>query len=296
VVLDFQDPWVSAEGATHARWSKRGLSHWLAVVLEPRAIRHADFVTSVSDRQNAEMAERYPWLDRTTMAAIPIGGEPEDFDALRVNPLGSLQLHLDTTRINLSYVGTFLPRARELVRELLQALLVLKQQEPELATRVRLNFVGTSNQPNDHGVRQVTPIAEEVGVAELVTEAPQRVPFLEALTILANSDGLLLIGSDEPHYTASKIYPALMSGRPYLSLFHVASSAHAILSAAGGGCALSFANAQQLVSLRTALASALRQLAFAPETLGYANPIAYEAYTARNISRAFADIFERILS
>ncbi len=112
VVLDFQDPWVSAYGATRPKWSKEGLAHWLATVLEPLALRGASYVTSVSDGQNLEMAERYPWLDRSRMAAIPIGGDPEDFDALRRRPLENSQVWLDPKRINLSYVGTFLPARR----------------------------------------------------------------------------------------------------------------------------------------------------------------------------------------
>ena len=55
VVLDFQDPWVSAWGAKQPRWSKSGLSHQLSVLLEPKALSASDFITSVSDTQNAEM-------------------------------------------------------------------------------------------------------------------------------------------------------------------------------------------------------------------------------------------------
>src|ERR1019366_891330 len=38
VVLDFQDPWVSAWGAMQPAFSKAGLSHRLAKLLEPRAL------------------------------------------------------------------------------------------------------------------------------------------------------------------------------------------------------------------------------------------------------------------
>src|SRR5207302_1791874 len=83
VVLDFQDPWVSAWGAAQPRFSRAGLVYRAAAILEPRALHGADFVTSVSENQNAEMAARYRWLDASRMAAIPIGGDPDDFAALR---------------------------------------------------------------------------------------------------------------------------------------------------------------------------------------------------------------------
>ncbi len=292
VVLDFQDPWVSAEGAARPKWSKGGLAHRLALTLEPRAVRNADFIASVSDRQNEDMATRYPWLDRARMAAVPIGGDPDDFDALRANPPPNPQVRLDKARINLSYVGTFLPRAGPPVRTMFQALRALRQSHPELAARLTLHFVGTSNQPNGHGLFQIAPLAREEGVGDLVIETPQRVPFLEALHVLTNSHGLLLIGSDEPHYTASKIYPALMSGRPYVSLFHAASSAHAILTKAGGGLALAFDAPEPLAALAVPLRDALVELARAPERLGRSDPASYAPYTAHGVAGEFARVFE----
>jgi len=292
VTLDFQDPWVSGEGATRPKWSKGGFAYRLAVALEPHAVRHADFITSVSDRQNEEMAERYPWLDRKRMAAIPIGGDAEDFNALRAKPPKQPQVRLDPQKANLSYVGTFLPRAGPLIRTLLQAVRGLKQSHPELAARLQLNFVGTSNQPNRHDSYRIRAIAQDEGVADLVSETPQRVPFLEALHILANSQGLLLIGSDEPHYTASKIYPALMSARPYVSLFHHLSSAHGILATAGGGKAFAFADLIELSALIPDIQNALIRLSTTPESFGRADPATYAAYTAYSVSGDFAKVLE----
>jgi len=294
VVLDFQDPWVSMDGATYSKWSKAGLSHALAVMLEPRAARHAAYFTSVSDIQNAQMAARYPWLDASSMAAIPIGGDPDDFDALRSDPPTKLHVQLDPTRINLSYVGTYLPRAGPLMQVLFQAVRRLKQAHPELAAKLRLNFVGTSNQPTHVNDYRIRPLAEAEGISELVSETPQRLPFLEALHILANSHGLLLIGSDEPHYTASKIYPALMSGRPYVSLFHRQSSAHDILMAAGGGTSLCFDTPSALAALVEPLKEAIVELATQPEQFKRADPAAYEAFTARSTAGRFAKVFAEV--
>jgi Glycosyl transferase 4-like domain len=294
VVLDFQDPWVSNWGAAQPQLSKRGVVHQLALRLEPHAIRNANFITSVSDVQNAEMAARYPWLDTTRMAAIPVGGDPEDFIALRRQASAKELLDEEPDRIHLSYVGTFLPHATSLVRTLFRGFARLRAKDAALAKRIRLNFVGTSNQPSDISTYQVRPIAEAEGVADSVTEIPQRLPYMRALSWVARSHGLLLLGSDEPHYTASKVYPSLMSGRPYISLFHRASSAHAILSAAGGGRALSFTTHEELSSLERPLSEAIETLAVAPQLLGAATPEAYAEYTAPAIAQRFAAIFDRL--
>ena len=294
VVLDFQDPWVSAEGADRSGFSKGGVAHRLSVVLEPRAVRHADFITSVSERQNHEMAARYPWLDRSRTAAIPIGGDPDDFEALRRHPPAAPHVHLDPAMINISYVGTFLPRAGPLVRVLFEALASLREDHPRISSRVRLNFVGTSNQPSGAGSHLVAPIAAEAGVSDLVMETPQRVTYLEALSLLANSSGLLMIGSTEPHYTASKIYPNLMAARPFISVFSAASSAQVVLSAAGGGIAFAFSNEAELRDLKEPLKKALLMLIDHPDRFGKPDPAAYAPYTAHAVAGRFAGIFDRI--
>lgn len=295
VVLDFQDPWVSDWGAAQPIASKAGISHALARLLEPRAVAAASFVTSVSDVQNRAMAARYPWFDPSRMSGIPIGGDPEDFVALREMDLTETSLELDDDRLHFSYVGTFLPRARSLVRLVFRAYARLCKTAPRIAERIQFNFVGTSNQfGGDDRALAVTAIAEQEGVAAAVCETPQRIPYLEALNVLARSRCLLLIGSDEPHYTASKIYPALMSGRPFLSLFHAASSAHRILSSAGGGHTYAFADADSLNALEVPFSESLRQLALEPESVGLADPAAYASYNARNIAAEFARVFDAV--
>jgi hypothetical protein len=290
IILDFQDPWVSEYGATQSRFSKIGLAHWIATHLEPRALRRCAFVTSVSDVQNAKMALRYPWLDAKKMAALPIGGDPDDYNQLRHRPRGIRRFN--RSYIQFSYVGTFLPRSEAIARIFFSAVADLRNKAPDLTNRLRFNFVGTSNQPDDMTSYRFRPLAQAAGVADLVSETPQRIPFLDALDVLANSDVILLLGSDEPHYTASKIYPGLMSGRPFLSLFHSVSSAHRILSDAGGGYALSFETPDELAGLGGRIAAAVKHLATTPDAFGRPRQEAIAPYSARAIARKFADIFD----
>jgi len=97
---------------------------------------------------------------------------------------------------------------------------------------LRLHCFGTSN-PSHSDAYRVLPIARECGVADLVTEMPGRLDYLDALSVLTHASAVLLLGSSERHYTASKLYPALLSQRPIFALFHEASSVVSILRAAG---------------------------------------------------------------
>jgi hypothetical protein len=293
-VLDFQDPWVSRWGASLPRWSKGGLSHRLATLLEPRAVRAADHIVSVSDGANAELRERYPRVRGDDMSAIPIGGDPADFDWLRHQPPANQTVKLEEGAVNLCYVGTFLPRAGPVVDALFSAAAALRHRRPDLAGRLRLVFVGTSNQPDgacDSGVRDRAEIA---GVGDLVQETPQRVSYLEALSLLARADGILLLGSDEPHYTASKIYPAILSGRPTLGIFHAASSACRVLRECGGAIVIDFSDLDGLARRTGDIAHGLETLIEAPERLPPRSPEAFEPYTARHVAGELAAIFDRV--
>jgi len=296
VVLDFQDPWVSHWGAQQPFLSKAGISYRLARWLEPKVAASADFITSVSQIQNEEMAARYPRLDSNRMAAIPIGGDPEDFALLRAGNLSVSSEHLQANAVNFSYVGTLMPHTTPLVRVLFKAIKELSRRNPDLARGIRVNFIGTSNQPDDTGCYPVSQLAIEEGVADIVHEVPERRPFLEALNVLTNSDGLLLIGSEEPHYTASKIYPAMMSGTPYLSLFHEKSSSHRILTAAGGGFTFSFDSTASLGYLVEQLAEGLELLATKAGNQQQINPQAYSDYTADAVAKRYAEIFNGMVS
>lgn len=287
VLLDFQDPWVSEWGFTQPPLSKSGLSHRLAMWLEPLALAGASYVTTVSEIQNGQLRARYPTLRREKMAAIPIGADSSDFDVARGLSTAGTAGELDGSKINLSYVGNIWPGALEPLGVFLRALAGLVRRRPELGHRLAVNFIGTSNQPNGFHRYAVLPLAEQLGLGGVVREVPQRLPYLEALQVLAKSDGLILIGSMESHYTASKIYPNLQSGRPYVSLFHRESSAHAILAAAGGGRALGFSNISDLNALESDIAVAISQLVDAPHSFGVAAPHVYAAYEASEIAKRY---------
>lgn len=295
VVLDFQDPWVSCAGARAAFGSKAALSHRLAVMLEPRAVRNAAFITSVADGQNDEMADRYPWLDRSRMAGIPIGGDLDDFLELRNQT--TLDIENVTTRnrsLNLLYAGTVWPASLKVLRAFFRSINLVIKKHQEISNKLIIKFIGTTANPNHSGDFHVLPIAKEFGLSCNVKEIPERQPYIEALRAMIKADVNLIIGSEEPHYTASKIYPMLMAGRPFLSILHRTSSGHAILEQAGGGIALAFETAGELEALIPAIAAGLARLATRPDSLGAIAPAAYAPFTAHAIAGRYASIFEQV--
>jgi hypothetical protein len=126
-------------------------------------------------------------------------------------------------------VGTLLPLGFETLRAVFAGLASLRESAPEAYARIHLHFFGTSNQTAGNPEERVIPVARESGVEGRVSESPLRVDYLDALTVQVEASAILLMGSSEPHYTASKLYPALLSGRPILAVYHAESSVAEIM-------------------------------------------------------------------
>jgi glycosyltransferase involved in cell wall biosynthesis len=234
-VLDYQDPWVGAWGRTvgggpDARPDlKSRLSRVLAMRLEPRVIRAADAITAVSKLLHEQLCLRYPEVHNTPWAEIPLGAEPADFERLRLRPRPNVYFDSKDGRVHLCCVGTLLPLGRETLRAVLGAVGRLRDRRPDLYARLLLHFFGTSNQTRPDAPARVLPVARDLGVADHVTEIAPRIDYLDGLTVQTEATALLLMGSSERHYTASKLYPALLSGRPILAVYHRESSVVEIL-------------------------------------------------------------------
>jgi hypothetical protein len=229
-VLDYQDPWVGSWGlsvgggrAGRADLKSR-VTRQLAAWMEPYAVRAADAVTAVSVGTYEEIEKRNHSLRDKPRRDIPLGGEAADFDYLRSHPRENPYFRPDDGNVHLCYVGTLLPLGFETLRAVLHAAKLLRQRRAELYSRLRLRFFGTSNQTDPAAPPRVMPVANELGVSDCVTEVAPRIDYLDALTVQTQATAILMMGSTEHHYTASKLYPGLLAKRPLLVIYHEAST------------------------------------------------------------------------
>ena len=124
----------------------------------------------------------------------------------------------DDGRHHIVYTGAAGPLSPRLVALLFSALQRHIHDTPADAERLRLHFVGTSYALHDLGQPAILPAAQRFAVSSLVTETPDRIGFFEALRLQQDSDALLLVGSDDPAYCPSKLFPYYLTGRPILAL------------------------------------------------------------------------------
>jgi hypothetical protein len=296
-IIDMQDPWYSGTyDADEAPplFSKAGLARQLSRGLEPIAMDGVDALISVSQGYCDILQKRYERIGASMCEVIPFGAAQKDFDVLRSadveNPI--FDAADDTTHIaQVGRAGPDMDRAAHCVFE---ALASGRRKHPDLYRNVRLHFVGTRYSPQ--AAKTMAPIAAEYGVDDIVEEQVARIPYFQALRVLRDADMLMLLGSTDPNYTASKLYPYILARRPLLTVFHENSSVVDIMRTTVAGSVITYDNQvdTETVSRKVEAdwSSMLRRLPYTPDT----DWDAFEPYTAEAMTRRQVEVFDRVVS
>lgn len=293
--IDYIDPWVFQLPVGTPKLSKAWLTRQLARVLEPVAVRDAALITGVAEGYYRDVLLRNPQLAaRAVTAAMPYGGEASDH--LRVRELGARPFLFERTPsvFRVVYAGAMLPQAYAPLEALLRAI----ARAPDRFADVELRFIGTGKSPNDPNGYNIKPLAEKYGLwGTTIHEHPARVPYVDVLAHLDVADAVFILGSTEPHYTPSKTYQGVLSGKPIFAVLHEASTACAVLRDTGAGHVLSFAGASGIEVIEQTFAEQFTEFrrtsaSFEPENVDRA---AFEAYSARNVTAVLAGALDRAL-
>jgi hypothetical protein len=236
--IDYIDPWV--RDLSNQKNPRAVFSQWVARILEPIAIKKASLISGVSTpyyapaihRNFPDIAEPLlngstPQINKSTNQQIAHVEMPYGFDAndhkVKIKnlqfPWGNNSQH----KIWL-YAGAFLPNSHIFMDCFFAAISQLRK-ENKWDEDVRLYFIGTGPYP----AKRIITYAEDHKLEDIVTEIRDRFPFLHVLNFLANANSVMVIGSTEKHYTASKTYQSVLSKKPIISIFHHESSAIKVL-------------------------------------------------------------------
>jgi hypothetical protein len=244
-VLDYQDPWVNdyyERTGTRPPGGplKYALAQWRARRAEPVALRGAAGVISVSSAYAAMLHRLYPWFEASRVRLMPFGATEADFSvADRHRPAKPL-VPFDDGNVHFVYTGRCGDDMAYSLRVLFRALAKYRASNPAEAARLRLHFIGTDYSPPPLGRDRALPLAVAEGVGDLVAEHRYRVPYFDALHYLRRADALLTVGSDDPTYAASKIFPYILARRPMLLLYHEASLVLKCATESGAGVRFAF--------------------------------------------------------
>jgi hypothetical protein len=230
-VIDMQDPWHSDyyQGKPRDQQpSKYWFSYRLNKYLEPLALKQADALISVSENYIHDLKTRYPEIKNIPAATITFGAFAPDLKIAEDNRQQFKAL-LDPQFINIVYIGRGGADMHQAIGILFKTLKDGLDKEPKIFNKIKIYFIGTSYAPGGQGKPTILPLAKQFGVENSIVEITDRISYYHTLITLQQADALFIPGSDDPNYTASKIYPYLLTNKPLLTIFNSQSPAISIL-------------------------------------------------------------------
>lgn len=292
-VIDMQDPWHSdyyRDKPKAQRPRKYWFSYRLNKFLEPIALNSADGLISVSDHYITDLKNRYPRIQHIPAATITFGAFEPDMTIAENNQSNFPKL-LDDSHINIVYVGRGGADMQKAVRPLFKAFKAGLDAGNKALEMLRFYFIGTSYAPAGEGKPSIMPVADQFGVADNVTEITDRISYYHTLLTLKQADALFIPGSDDPKYTASKIYPYLLTQKPILAIFNASSSAIGIMKEYG---------VKQVYNYDTVtendINTFLLSIVSGDEPLPHYNAEAADKYSARQMTVEQCKLFDSAIS
>ncbi len=243
-VLDFQDPWLTDyydnnDSLPPGGRIKYGFSKMLGKALEPRVVRQAAHIVVVSPAYPELFRERYPDLNGKGFTVLPFAASERDFEIAATTRAKHGVFEPGDGLIHWVYAGVVGSMMEKSIRGFFSALKSKLAHDERLAHRLRIHFAGT-----DYAVgsqrKTVEPLAAEYGLGAIVHETTDRLPFLTTLKLLSDADALLVFGSDDPAYTASKIFPYVLARKPLLVIVHEQCSVADIVRQCRAGVVVTF--------------------------------------------------------
>lgn len=248
-ILDIQDPWRSdfyLDKPRSERPPKFFIAYNIDKYLEGKTVPQADGIISVSEGYCKTFLERYTNLQPRQLKVISFGVSLYDFEVMEKFVHNAGKISLPGNKINIVYVGRGgydLRFALEIIFKAFAKGLQLNQKEFSL---LHFWFIGTSYAAPGMGQETIKPLATSLGVGDHVTEVPDRIPYFETLYLLKNANILLIPGSTDTAYTASKVYPYILAQKPLLAVFYKESSVIDVLQNVGVGSIVAFDHSSDL--------------------------------------------------
>ncbi len=219
-VIDLQDPWHTTYYLDKPK-NERPPKYWFAYrinkYLEPIAFKKVDGLIAVSQKYLNDVNGRYSQLNKNNQRVITFG-----YSSIDLKIANGLALQPNSKK-TLCYIGVLGPMMNKSLD------LFFRNLSPKLINEYQIVFKGTSYANAEKAKKSTTSFKEKYNLTNL-TENTNRLGMFEVLKELMLATGLLIIGTDDSGYTASKIYPYLQTGKPILAVLHPKSNANEILA------------------------------------------------------------------
>jgi hypothetical protein len=267
----------------------------MSEVLEPIAVKKAALITGVAPGYYEDVLERNPAIAPTIQtAAMPYGGEATDHHFVKEKDLRPYLFSKREGVWDMIYAGAMLPKAYEPLKQLLAAIAANKEK----FRNARFHFIGTGKSPNDPQGFNIKPWAQQYGLWEsVIFEYPKRIPYLDVLAHLNATDGAFILGSTEAHYTPSKVYQSVLSGKPIFAILHSASTACSVIEKTHAGVTLSFDGEGDVGRISAQFMNYWEQYLPFAKNFDPAQIVMeeFDRFSARNVTRILAEAIEKVI-
>jgi hypothetical protein len=287
--IDYIDPWVHVWPGSEKRFTKAWVARKLAAWLEPYAVKNASLISGVAAGYYEEVLQRNPKLKATAKTvAMPYGGEKRDHEWVIKLNIQPFLFQKEKGVLDFVYAGAMLPKAFKPLKELMQAIKAV----PSLMQNCRIHFIGSGTSPNDPNGFNIKELAQKYGLWEKVFfEYPKRIPYLAVITHLNAAAGTFILGSTEAHYTPSKVYQSILSGKPVFAVLHQESSACKVINETQAGTVLAFNGEKGLSQIGIQFPEKWKMhLTFLKGfDAGKIKQDQFEKYSAKSVTKVLAD-------
>lgn len=296
-VIDMQDPWFNnyyLSKPKQERPPKFWFSYRLNQLTEPVAMKKVDGIIAVSEAYHKTLQRRYKNIRPEKCLTLTFGAFDKDFEVLKRNDITNPFFDSHDGLIHIPYVGAVGDMMKFSISAICMALKIGLKENPSLFTKVRLYFIGTSYAAEGTGKKTVESLSIQYEVSDHVVESPDRIPYFQALRIIKDANMLLIAGSDNPQYTASKLYNYILADKPMLAIFREESSVVKILQKTKAGKVVGFRKNSDLKAVSEQIYTYWKEILTASH-YSKTDWEAFQSYTARVMTQEQTNFFDHIL-
>ena len=246
---------------------------------------------SVSPYYVETLSSRYPHLRPKNFTVLPFGAPESDFTYVQDKLVPQSAYDPGDGWRHWVYSGRGGRDLGVALRALFLALAEARRQAPVTWNRLRLHFIGTHYAASRNATKEIERLAAEYGVGDLVQEKTERIGYLESLRCLLDAEALVVPGSEDPGYTASKIYPCILARKPLLAVFHERSSVCDVLRKTASGVLVTFSGRDSPEAIAACISR--RWFQRWPVPAPATDWKAFSPYSAREMTRRMCEAFDQ---
>jgi hypothetical protein len=189
---------------------------------ERNLMRSASGVTCVSSGYVQLLRDRYPKTDPGKYIELPFGAPERDAEiaGFRIEDRGGRESNKEIWR----YIGAGGGIMADAIRNFAHTLKEITESARPKWNKIKIHFMGTSYATYGKPAPSLSPILSSIVPEVEVEEKSERLPYIESLRQLRSAGRLILFGTNDPGYTASKLGVYILARRPLLVICREESS------------------------------------------------------------------------